>query len=105
MRTFGKKIADGIALAIVLLLVIGGVAFRGITSLTETSLWVAHTHEVIERTTAALAAIKDMETAARGFVITGDDAFHETYRAGRQVLPGILESLRFLLFVFLVCLL
>jgi len=94
MWTFGKKIAVGFALAIVLLLVIGGVAFRGITSLTETSHWVAHTHEVIERTTAALAAIKDMETAARGFVITGDDAFLEPYRAGRQVLPGILESLR-----------
>lgn len=94
MWTFGKRIATGFALALALLLVIGGVADRGISSLAETSYWVAHTHEVIERTKAVLAAIKDVETGTRGFVITGDEAFLDPYRTGGQALPEILRTLR-----------
>ena len=94
MWTFGKRIATGFTLSFVLLLVIGGVAYRSITSLTETSYWVAHTHEVIEHIVSALAAIKDIETGARGFVITGDDAFLEPYRAGMQGLPRAMKELR-----------
>jgi len=94
MWTFGKRIATGFALALALLLVIGGVAYRSITSLTETSYWVAHTHEVIERTSAIMTAIKDIETGARGFVITGDDTFLAPFRAGTQALPEALRDLR-----------
>jgi methyl-accepting chemotaxis protein len=94
MWTFGKKIATGFALALVLLLLIGGVAYRGITSLTETSYWVAHTHEVIERASAVMTAVKDIETGARGFVITGNDLFLEPFRAGKQALPDVLKELR-----------
>jgi len=94
MWTFGKRIATGFALALALLLVIGGVAYRSISSLTETSYWVAHTHEVIERTTAVMTAVKDIETGARGFVITGDDAFLDPFRAGIKTLPDALTDLR-----------
>jgi methyl-accepting chemotaxis protein len=94
MWTFGKRIATGYALALALLLVIGGVAYRSITSLTETSYWVAHTHEVIERTSAVMTALKDIETGARGFVITGDDTFLEPFRAGMQALPEAVTDLR-----------
>jgi methyl-accepting chemotaxis protein len=94
MWTFGKRIAAGFALAIALLLVIGGVAYRSITSLTDNSNWVAHTHEVLEHTTGAMAAIKDVETGARGFIITGDDAFLEPYRAGLEALPRNVKDLR-----------
>ena len=96
MWTFGKRIAVGFALALALLLVIGAVAYRSITSLTETSYWVAHTHEVIEHTATALAAIKDVETGARGFVITGQDGFLEPFRAGMQALPRLMKELRVL---------
>src|SRR3569623_1124655 len=94
MWTFGKRIAVGFALSIVLLLVIGGVAYRGITSLTETSYWVAHTHDVIDRTSAVMAAVKDVETAARGFVIAGDAAFLEPFQKGSQTLPRVMDELR-----------
>ena len=94
MWTFGKKIATGFALALLLLLLIGGVAYRGITSLTETSYWVTHTHEVIERTSAVMTAVKDIETGARGFVITGNDAFLDPFVSGKKALPEVLKDLR-----------
>lgn len=94
MWTFGKKIATGFALALLLLLLIGGVAYRGITSLTETSYWVTHTHEVIERTSAVMTAVKDIETGARGFVITGNDAFLDPFVSGKKALPEILKDVR-----------
>ena len=39
--TFGKKIASGFALSFTLLAIIGGVAYRGITTLSRTSYWAA----------------------------------------------------------------
>src|ERR1700709_1351510 len=94
MWAFGKRIAVGFALAFALLLVIGGVSYRSISALTDNSYWVAHTHEVLEHVTAALAAIKDIEAGARGFVITGDEAFLEPFRAGMQNLPRAMKDLR-----------
>jgi len=94
MWTFGRRIAIGFALALALFLVIGGVAYHSITSLTETSYWVAHTHEVVERTTAVMTSVKDVETGARGFVITGDDGFLDPLRVGMQALPDTLRELR-----------
>ncbi len=48
MWTFGRKIAAGFAVAIVLLAAIGAVAYRSIESLTKTSYAVAHSHDVLE---------------------------------------------------------
>jgi CHASE3 domain sensor protein len=62
MWTFGKKVAAGFALSFVLLLGIGLIAYRGITSLTQTSYWVAHTHLVLEHLSNVLGLLKDAET-------------------------------------------
>jgi len=42
MWTFGRKIAAGFALALLMILVIGGTAYRGLALLTNTSYKVAH---------------------------------------------------------------
>ena len=39
-----------------------------------------------------LTAMRDAETAQRGFVITGDDAFLEPYEHVRRTLPGVLHD-------------
>ncbi|HEV7498900.1 MAG TPA: CHASE3 domain-containing protein, partial [Vicinamibacteria bacterium] len=82
MWTFGRRIAAGFGLSFVLLLLIGAAAYGGIISLTRTSHAVAHTHRVLEDIAALLAAMKDMETGQRGFVITGEEAFLEPYVQG-----------------------
>src|SRR6266446_10218007 len=65
MWTFGRKIAAGFTLAFLLLLGIGGVSYRSIDLLANTSHTVTHTHEVLERIANLLSFLKDAETGQR----------------------------------------
>ncbi|HEY8088169.1 MAG TPA: CHASE3 domain-containing protein [Polyangiaceae bacterium] len=94
MWTFGRKIAGGFALAVVLLAAVGAVAYRSIGTLTQTSYQVTHTRQVLEHLAAALSLLKDAETGQRGFVITGDEAFLEPYQHGISSIAATLKELR-----------
>src|ERR1700730_18004448 len=94
MWTFGIKIADGFTLAFVPLLGIRAGASRGITSLTTTSEFIAHTYKVLEDVAEVLSLLKDAETGQRGYVITGDDTFLEPYQAGVAGVPAVIKDLR-----------
>jgi methyl-accepting chemotaxis protein len=94
MWTFGKRITLGFALSFVLLMAVGSVAYRSIGTLARTSTLVNHTHTVIEHLATLLSLLKDAETGQRGYVITGDDAFLEPYRAASVALPATLKELR-----------
>jgi methyl-accepting chemotaxis protein len=94
MWTFGKKIAIGFAVSFLLLLGIGGVAYRSIDAITKTSYWVTHTHNVLEHLTALVSQLKDAETGQRGFVITGDETYLEPYEAAIVSVPKLLKDLR-----------
>jgi methyl-accepting chemotaxis protein len=92
--TFGRKIATGFALSFVLLIVIGAVAYTSINKLMSTSQSVTHTHEVLEHIASVLSSLKDAETGQRGYLITGDEAFLEPYRAGSGDVLARLKELR-----------
>ncbi len=94
MWTFGKRIAVGFAISFALLAGIGTVAYRSIDSLTRTSDWVTHTHTVLDRINGTISAMQNTETGARGFVITGDDAFLEPYQAGIVSVAKQIKELR-----------
>lgn len=55
---------------------------------------VAHTYEVITTAQALDRAMQDAERGQRGFIITADSAYLETYRKGIQAAPILLEKLR-----------
>lgn len=94
MWTFGRKIAAGFALVFLLLLGIGAVAYRSITTLTSTSHLVTHTHQVLEHVAEVLSLLKDAETGQRGYVITGDETFLEPYQAGTNNVHAVVKELR-----------
>lgn len=94
MWTFGRKIAAGFALAFLLLLGIGLVAYRSITSLASTSRLVTHTHLVLEHVAEVLSLLKDAETGQRGFVITGDESFLEPYQSATGNMHTVVKELR-----------
>jgi methyl-accepting chemotaxis protein len=94
MWTLGKRIAAGFALSFILLAIIGGVAYREISALVETSHTVTHTHQVMESIGKLLSTVKDAETGQRGFVITGDETFLEPYKNGLSELPEVERDLR-----------
>ena len=92
--TFGRKIAVGFALAIVLLAAIGATSYRSINSLTRTSYAVAHTHAVLEHIANLLSWLKDAETGQRGYLLTGDDNYLDPYNDALRGLAKIVTELR-----------
>lgn len=76
----GSKIGGGFALALVILLAVGLVSYRGMTRLTDTAQWVAHTHEVLETLASLRGSVTDAETAQRGYLLTGEERHLEIYR-------------------------
>jgi len=79
-----------------LLLVIGVISYRTIRELADANTQVTHSHRVLEQLFELNLDLDDVETAARGFVVTGDDAYDHAFSAGvssfRQAL-GNLQSL------------
>ena len=52
MWTFGRKLAAGFSISLVLLVVVGAVSYRTFDTLTGTSYLVTHTHAVLEHSDA-----------------------------------------------------
>jgi methyl-accepting chemotaxis protein len=94
MWTFGKKLAVGFSVSLVLLVAIGVVAYRALDVLTKTSASVTHTHTVIEQVGRVLSLLKDAETGQRGYVITGDEAFLAPYNASADEVGKVVKDLR-----------
>jgi methyl-accepting chemotaxis protein len=69
----GIKIGLGFALSLIILGMIGVVAYRNTAELIEDSRWVSHTHVVLEELEVALSAVKDAESGSRAFVMSGED--------------------------------
>jgi len=78
--TIGRKITTGFGIALTMLLVIGGVAYHSTTTLIETNQWVTHTYTVLEHLGTLITLADDVETAERGYIITGEDDFLQPYR-------------------------
>ncbi len=56
--------------------------------------WVQHTHNVMGKANRALAALVDMETGLRGFLVGGKDAFLEPFENGDKVYHAELAELK-----------
>ncbi len=94
MWTIGRKIAVGFAIAFLLLVGIGAVAYRNLNVLSSTSLKVAQTHDVLYQIDLLLSELKDAETGQRGFIITGDEQYLEPYNNALTSMPGSIGELR-----------
>lgn len=94
MWTFGKKIALGFALSFLLMLVIGGMSYRTIESLTRTSRAVAQTHDQLFHLGDYVRMVSDLESQQRGILVTGDPDYLAQIKATAAALPLPLERLR-----------
>lgn len=64
----------------------GSLSYRNIQTISEGTILVRHTHEVIIDLENLLSMVKDAETGQRGFVLTGDERYLQPYNdAATQV--------------------
>ena len=92
--SFEKKLPLILLLALVMLAAIAFFAYHSTRSLQSAVGWQKRTQEVLLKLDDTLVAAVDIETSARGFVISGTDNFLEPYNAGRQKALNDLEALK-----------
>ncbi len=81
-----------ILFALVLVVVVLG-ALAIVRSQSQAMWWVDHTHRVVEQIDTTLSALKDAETAQRGYLLTGDPDYLRPYHAALTVLPSTLNAM------------
>src|SRR5712664_157765 len=67
--------------AILALLIVGTISYRGMIVSDESDRWARHTHEVLENLQDLLSAMHRMESNYRGYVLTGQESYLESYHA------------------------
>lgn len=82
------------ALAVAVLLAIAAASYQSVTSLAETGQWIDHTHEVLAAIDAVASATTTAEAGTRGYALTGEARFLETYQSGARGAEAALATLR-----------
>jgi CHASE3 domain sensor protein len=67
--------------AILAILAVGAISYRGMVVSSESDRWAGHTLEVIGNLEDLLFEIRGIESSYRGFVLTGKESDLESYRA------------------------
>ena len=78
------KLYGGFGLVLALMAIVSTVTFFSINSLVTSSKWVNHTYEVIRTAESVGAAMVDMETGQRGFMVAGKDEYLEPFNNGKK---------------------
>jgi PAS domain S-box-containing protein len=77
-----RKVQLAFGCAILTLIVVGAISYRGMVVSRESDQWVRHTHEVLEHLEDLLSSMQSAESSDRGFALTGDESYLVSYRAG-----------------------
>lgn len=76
-----------------MLLLISGVALWTLRQVAESDSWVDHTHEVISANQHLLSDVTDAQSAERGYIITGEEAYLEQFRSASADIRPSTENL------------
>src|ERR1700682_2151694 len=75
------KIRLAFGSAILTLLVVGAVSYRGMVVSSESDQWVRHTHEVLEKLQDLRAAMQSIESSYKRFALTAEESYLRPYHA------------------------
>ena len=77
-----RKVRLAFAAAIAIMLVVAGLSYRSSVAAVEVDRWVSHTHEVLDTLQDLALSMRTLESSARGFLLSGNDSYLESYRSG-----------------------
>jgi methyl-accepting chemotaxis protein len=90
----GTRILAGYGLALVVVGIVGVVAYRGTTELVDSADLVTHSHKVKEAVFEVRSSLKDAETGQRGFLLTGEERYLQPYHEGVKAIDRYLKEAR-----------
>jgi PAS domain S-box-containing protein len=76
-----RRLQLALGAAILASLVVGAISYRSMVESTESNRWVRHTHEVLDKLQNLLTAMRSIESSYRGFALTGEESYLESYLA------------------------
>jgi PAS domain S-box-containing protein len=82
------KIGAGFAVVLVVMAAVAVITFQNTFGLINNNRWVAHTHEVLQELELTLSTITHAETSQRGYIITGDRTYLESYLSAVTAIPA-----------------
>ncbi len=88
------KVRAGFALALAVLIVIGGMSYFSLIRVHEDRVWVDHTYQAIASLRQVLSAIAEAEASVRGYIVTGREEFLDPYQEATNGMRTDLASLR-----------
>ncbi len=87
-----RKVQIAFGSALLTLLIVGVLSYRSMIASSESVRWVRHTHEVMESLQDLLLSMETVESSSRGFALTGNDSYLQTYHAGTLKATSAKES-------------
>ena len=92
--SIGTKIGISFGIALALLIVIGAVSYDSLTKLIASAELVRHTHLVLGGLAGVQQGITDAETGQRGYIITGQSHYLDSYQDSRNKADAELRKVR-----------
>lgn len=80
--SIGRRLGLAFAAVITIFLIVGWAALFTAGRLQDADELNVHTYQVLDRGSSMLAAMVNMETGARGFIVAGQDRFLEPFNGG-----------------------
>jgi PAS domain S-box-containing protein len=81
---------------LLLLATLLGLAYAGFRELSRANQWSIHTYRVLGEAEGMAASMAEMETAYRGFALTGEARYQDAWRAGGQTFDAHARGARLL---------
>jgi PAS domain S-box-containing protein len=78
----GRSVQLTFALAFIIVLVMGALAYHSMRVSGESSRWVEHSYEVSTGLDNLMLAMTSVDASTRGFLLTGDDVYLTAWRSG-----------------------
>src|SRR5688572_6447682 len=92
MYRVNARLIGAFVVPLMVLCVVGVLAYRNTNTLEETNGQVVHTYEVLNALDSITQLLKDAETGQRGFLITGADAYLTPYDDASSATAGAVDA-------------
>ena len=93
-RRLPGRVPGLLAIALGLFIVAAIALSFNLVHLRDSFAWVEHTNEVLRNIAATETALLESESGERGYLLTGESSYLESYNRSQAQIPGLLEMLR-----------
>jgi methyl-accepting chemotaxis protein len=91
-QKFSTKLTAAFGSVLLVVTIVAVVSFISLSSIKDSNRWVNHTYEVIRVAESLMAAMVDMETGQRGFLVAGEDQYLEPYNSGAGSVERLVDE-------------